>query len=87
MLGKKLLINQSNRVGSVQVALRNQGPDAFKPEVFGETIIIERKLSKEGQSGYRILNKQSRPAEENRFVYGLMIASQQRNSFQPSDSC
>ncbi len=46
-------------MGSVQVALRNSGVDAFKPDIFGTVIIIERKLSREGNSGYRIMNEES----------------------------
>lgn len=44
------------RSGSIQVGLRNEGDDAFKPSVYGNKIIIERKLQKEGQCGYRIMD-------------------------------
>ncbi|EOA19857.1 hypothetical protein CARUB_v10000108mg [Capsella rubella] len=29
----------------VHVELKNQGPDAFKPEIYGDTLIIERRIS------------------------------------------
>jgi hypothetical protein len=42
------------RAGSVSVTLRNQGPDAFKPELYGDKICIERKILKDGSGGYRV---------------------------------
>lgn len=34
--------------------ITNKGPDAYKPDVYGEHIIIERRISKDGASGYKI---------------------------------
>ncbi|GCC28180.1 hypothetical protein chiPu_0006608 [Chiloscyllium punctatum] len=35
-------------------ALRNQGPDAFKPELYGKTIIVEQIISTQGTRQYRL---------------------------------
>lgn len=40
----------------VHVELKNQGDDAFKPEVYGDVIIIERKIS--GTSNATVLKDQ-----------------------------
>ena len=38
----------------VCITLRNRGPDAYKHGVYGDRIIVERKLQKEGGGGYKI---------------------------------
>ena len=38
----------------IRVKLSNVGPDAFKWDLYGDLIIVERKISKSGTSGYRI---------------------------------
>ncbi len=38
------------------VKLRNRGQDAFKPDVYGRSIIIERRLTKEGSGSYKLKN-------------------------------
>lgn len=43
-----------SRVGSVTVTIRNDGEDAYRPEVYGNAIIIERKIRREGSSNYKI---------------------------------
>lgn len=40
----------------VHVELKNQGDDAFKPEIYGDVIIIERKIS--GTSNATVLKDQ-----------------------------
>ena len=40
---------------TLRVGLRNVGPYAFKPELYGEEIVVERKLHRQGGSGYRLL--------------------------------
>ena len=37
--------------------LLNGGDDAFKPEVYGDVIAVERRFSKDGTSGYKIMNR------------------------------
>ncbi|KAK6952689.1 hypothetical protein Daesc_004981 [Daldinia eschscholtzii] len=36
------------------VKIKNQGPDAYKPDHFGESIIVERHFSKSGASGFKL---------------------------------
>ncbi|XP_065648710.1 structural maintenance of chromosomes protein 6 isoform X2 [Hydra vulgaris] len=44
---------------STVVTLRNRGTDAFKPDQYGSSIIIERKITADGSSSYKIKNKQN----------------------------
>jgi structural maintenance of chromosomes protein 6 len=41
-------------VGQVIVKISNKGSDAYRPDLYGESIIIERRISKDGASGYKI---------------------------------
>lgn len=43
-----------NSVGQVTVKIINKGTDAYKPDVYGEFIMVERRISKNGSSGYKI---------------------------------
>lgn len=36
------------------VKIKNCGPDAYKPDIYGESIIVERFFSKAGTSGFRV---------------------------------
>ncbi|RKO86787.1 P-loop containing nucleoside triphosphate hydrolase protein, partial [Blyttiomyces helicus] len=40
--------------GQVTVKLRNKGQDAYKPEVYGDVIAVERNLVMEGSGSYKI---------------------------------
>lgn len=50
----KALIREGASQAEVKLQLRNQGLDAYKPEIYGDSIIIERRISKDGTSGYKI---------------------------------
>ncbi|KAG0246017.1 Structural maintenance of chromosomes protein 6 [Mortierella sp. GBA43] len=50
----KALIREGATQAEVKLQLRNRGSDAFKPTVYGESIIIERRISNEGASVYKI---------------------------------
>ncbi|KAI8073273.1 hypothetical protein BC940DRAFT_290968 [Gongronella butleri] len=54
--GKKLssLIREGANAASVSVYLTNAGSDAYKHEIFGDTIIIERRLVKDGSGSLKI---------------------------------
>ena len=41
----------------VQLKLRNEGADAFKPDQYGHTITIERRINKSGSAGYKFMDK------------------------------
>ena len=36
------------------VKIKNRGQDAYKPDIFGESVIVERHFSKSGVSGFRV---------------------------------
>ena len=48
------LIKSGKRMAEVAVMLRNSGTDAYHPDVYGDSIIIKRKLTVEGASTYRV---------------------------------
>ena len=41
----------------LSVTLNNDGVDTYKPSVYGSKIIIERRIMKDGQSQYKIMNE------------------------------
>ncbi|KAJ3416307.1 Structural maintenance of chromosomes protein 6 [Chytridiales sp. JEL 0842] len=45
----KSLLKEGTTGGTVSVTLRNQGPDAYRPEQYGDRITIERKILKDDQ--------------------------------------
>jgi len=62
----KGLIKEGKNNGSVTVKIRNKGPDAYKPDIYGDRIIIERRLSRDGANGYKIKNSSGRIIANNR---------------------
>jgi len=44
----------------ISVELRNEGVDAYKPEEYGNVIIIERRIAKTGSCGYALMNKRGK---------------------------
>ncbi|KAG4099809.1 P-loop containing nucleoside triphosphate hydrolase protein [Neocallimastix lanati (nom. inval.)] len=52
----KGLIKEGKSKGSVTIKIRNKGLDAYKPDIYGDHIIIERELRKDGVNGYKIKN-------------------------------
>jgi chromosome segregation ATPase len=34
--------------------LRNRGEDAFRHEIYGDLIVIERRISRDGNNGYKL---------------------------------
>ena len=42
--------------GSIAITLRNRGTDAYKASEYGESIVVERRISRDGQSVYKIKN-------------------------------
>jgi structural maintenance of chromosomes protein 6 len=47
----------ASSAAQVMIAIKNQGEDAFRPEVYGKTIHISRKFTKEGTSTWRMENE------------------------------
>ncbi|KAN0019793.1 hypothetical protein ACTFIU_003015 [Dictyostelium citrinum] len=54
--GSKLsdLVKAETNTAVITVKLRNQGQEAFKPERYGPSVIIERRISRTGASGYKV---------------------------------
>lgn len=46
--------------GSLVVRIKNRGTDAYQPDIYGETIIVERHFSKSGASGFKIKSSTER---------------------------
>ncbi|KAI0682435.1 P-loop containing nucleoside triphosphate hydrolase protein [Cytidiella melzeri] len=55
--GLKSFIKEGEEASEVMVTIKNQGEDAYKPNIYGESIIIQRRFSRTGSSSYRIMSK------------------------------
>ena len=56
----KSLIKSDRDQAILIVKLKNQGNDAYQPDVFGGSIIVERHFSRSGSSGYKLKNANGR---------------------------
>lgn len=56
----KSFIKEGRDHASLIIHLKNQGADAYQPDVYGETIIVERNFSKTGTSGFKLKNANGR---------------------------
>ncbi|CAG8481459.1 1769_t:CDS:10 [Paraglomus brasilianum] len=56
----KSLIREGASIGEVVVKLRNGGPDAYRPQTFGDTITIERRVTRDGTGSYKIKSADGR---------------------------
>ncbi|KZV95368.1 P-loop containing nucleoside triphosphate hydrolase protein [Exidia glandulosa HHB12029] len=52
--GLKSFIREGQSAAEVTVGIRNRGEDAFRPEVFGETINVTRTILAQGASTYKL---------------------------------
>ncbi|KAG8723854.1 Structural maintenance of chromosomes protein 6 [Ceratobasidium sp. 395] len=52
--GLKKFIKEGQSVAEVIVVLKNEGPDAYRPEVYGEAIKVTRRFTDKGSSSYTI---------------------------------
>jgi len=50
----KSFIREGQNKAEVTLHLTNRGEEAFHPEIYGDEIIIERSISKDGASGFKI---------------------------------
>ena len=50
----KSFVKEGQDHGSLVVKIKNGGTDAYQPDVYGHTIIVERHFSKTGASGFKI---------------------------------
>ncbi|KAG0287576.1 Structural maintenance of chromosomes protein 6 [Linnemannia gamsii] len=52
----KALIREGATQTDVRLQLWNRGNDGYKPDIYGESIIVERRISLDGGSSYKIKN-------------------------------
>ncbi|OBT64140.1 hypothetical protein VE03_06217 [Pseudogymnoascus sp. 23342-1-I1] len=56
----KSFIKGDREQANLEIKIKNQGSDAYKPELFGDAIIVERNFSKSGTSGFKLKSAQGR---------------------------
>ncbi|KAI5122964.1 hypothetical protein M0805_006843 [Coniferiporia weirii] len=64
--GLKSFIREGQSSSEVTVTIKNEGDDAYKPEVYGKSIVITRRFTKEGSSSYKIKSKDGRTVSTKR---------------------
>ncbi|CEP11990.1 hypothetical protein [Parasitella parasitica] len=55
-----VLLTCESSAAIVTIHLTNNGPNAYRPDVYPERIIVERRINKEGGSPYKLKNKSGR---------------------------
>lgn len=53
----KGFVKEGESSADVSITLRNKGRDAYKPEVFGQAIIVDLKITREGMRSYKLKTK------------------------------
>ncbi|XP_029451811.1 LOW QUALITY PROTEIN: structural maintenance of chromosomes protein 6 [Rhinatrema bivittatum] len=53
----KGFVKHGQNSADVSVTLRNRGEDAFKPEVYGDSIIVQQHITMEGSRSYKLKSK------------------------------
>ncbi|XP_027496737.1 structural maintenance of chromosomes protein 6 [Corapipo altera] len=53
----KMFIRDGETSADISITLRNQGRDAFKPEVYGNSIIVNQRINQEGSRSYKLKSK------------------------------
>ncbi|KOS17628.1 Structural maintenance of chromosomes protein 6 [Escovopsis weberi] len=56
----KAFVKEGREQGTLIVKIKNAGSDAYKPDLYGNSIIVERHFSKTGASGFRIKSETGR---------------------------
>ncbi|XP_041357126.1 structural maintenance of chromosomes protein 6-like isoform X2 [Gigantopelta aegis] len=62
----KGFIKTGKQTGEVEVRLRNRGLDAYKPHMYGDTIIVQRKFTRDGVSKYVLRSKKGNLVSDKR---------------------
>ncbi|KAI9465450.1 P-loop containing nucleoside triphosphate hydrolase protein [Lactarius psammicola] len=55
--GLKAFIREGQPAAEVSIHLKNQGEEAYKHDLYGDSIVITRRFTKEGASSYKIKSK------------------------------
>ncbi|KAM6954066.1 structural maintenance of chromosomes protein 6 [Aplochiton taeniatus] len=53
----KGFVKEGESSADVSITLRNRGKDAYKPEVYGQSIIVDLKITREGVRTYKLRSK------------------------------
>ncbi|XP_045606950.1 structural maintenance of chromosomes protein 6 [Procambarus clarkii] len=53
----KELVKYGKQIATIEIGIKNSGRDAFKHELFGDSIVVERKIHSNGGGGYKIKAK------------------------------
>ncbi|SMR60381.1 unnamed protein product [Zymoseptoria tritici ST99CH_1E4] len=56
----KDMIKEGQESATLAVKIKNEGEDAYKPDIYGVSITVERHFSKSGSSGFRLKNDQDK---------------------------
>lgn len=56
----KSLIKEGEESATLAVKIKNRGEGAYKPELYGESITVERNFTRSGTSGFKIKNAQDK---------------------------
>ncbi|ODA83405.1 hypothetical protein RJ55_01919 [Drechmeria coniospora] len=56
----KSFVKEGREHGSLVVKIKNAGTDAYQPDIYGQSIIVERHFSKSGSSGFKIKSEHGR---------------------------
>ncbi|XP_061192565.1 structural maintenance of chromosomes protein 6-like isoform X2 [Saccostrea echinata] len=56
----KSFIKSGKNTAETEIHLRNRGPDAYKSQIYGDKIIVERKFTCDGSSSYKIKSKEGK---------------------------
>ncbi|KAJ8303587.1 hypothetical protein KUTeg_019983 [Tegillarca granosa] len=62
----KSFIKVGKQTAELQIKLRNRGPEAYKPDEFGDSIIVERKFSSDGGGQYRLKSSEGKVISQKR---------------------
>ncbi|NXF05774.1 SMC6 protein, partial [Smithornis capensis] len=53
----KMFIRDGETSADISITLRNQGRDAFKPEMYGSSIIVNQRINQDGSRSYKLKSK------------------------------
>ncbi|KFQ63393.1 Structural maintenance of chromosomes protein 6, partial [Pelecanus crispus] len=53
----KMFVRDGETSADISITLRNQGRDAFKPEVYGSSIIVNQRINLDGSRSYKLKSK------------------------------
>ncbi|KAF5309592.1 hypothetical protein D9611_013941 [Ephemerocybe angulata] len=54
--GLKSFIREGQHEAKITLKIKNEGPEAFKPDQYGDSIIIQRRFNKDGGSSWKIMD-------------------------------